>query len=163
MDSVQRALEQWERERPELNTVPMGMIGRLMRISKILEARIADVHKQYGLKMGEFDVLATLRRSGKPYRLTPSALLDSMLLTSGAMTNRLDKLESKGLIVRHHSKADRRSVEVELSGQGLALIDEMIVEHVNAQEELVQGLTVSQQQQVDDSLMLWLGAFDRSE
>lgn len=106
MDAIDRAVSQWGTERPGLNTIPMAMIGRLMRLSKILESRIAEVHKKYDLKMGEFDVLATLRRAGAPYRLTPSELLSSMLLTSGAMTNRLDKLESKNLILRQHSQAD---------------------------------------------------------
>ncbi len=160
MDAVDRALEQWKKERPELNTNPMAMISRLMRIGKILESRITEVHKQYGLTIGEFDVLATLRRAGEPYRLTPSALLESMLLTSGAMTNRLDKLENKSLILRHHSKTDRRSVEVELTGKGLVLINELIVEHVKAQEELVQALSPSEQKQVGQSLELWLRTFD---
>ncbi len=160
MDAVDRALEQWNKERPDLNTTPMAMISRLMRLGKILETRIAEVHKRYGLTMGEFDVLATLRRAGAPYRLTPSELLDSMLLTSGAMTNRLDKLENKLLILRHHSKTDRRSVEVELTGKGLALIDELIVEHVKAQEDLVRSLTQQEQQQVGQSLELWLRTFD---
>lgn len=160
MDAIDRALEQWDKERPDLNTTPMAMIGRLMRLAKILEARITEVHKSYGLKMGEFDVLAALRRAGEPYRLTPSELLESMLLTSGAMTNRLDKLENKNLILRHHSKADRRSVEVELTEKGLLLIEELIVKHVQAQEELVQGLSDSEQDQVGQCVELWLRSFD---
>ncbi len=160
MDAIDRALLQWDKERPDLNTKPMAMLGRLMRLSKILEARIAEVHKKYDLKMGEFDVLATLRRAGSPYRLTPSELLASMLLTSGAMTNRLDKLENKGLIVRHHSKADRRSIEVELSDKGLQLANEVIVEHVMTQENLVSSLSPDEQEQIGQCLKLWLQKFE---
>ncbi|WP_165313524.1 MarR family winged helix-turn-helix transcriptional regulator [Vibrio ziniensis] len=160
MDAIDRVLSQWDKEIPELNTVPMAMIGRLMRLSKILESRIAEVHKKYDLKMGEFDVLATLRRAGMPYRLTPSELLASMLLTSGAMTNRLDKLESKNLIVRKHSQADRRSVEVELTEKGLVLVDDLIVEHVREQEALVDGLSQTEQEQIGQCLKLWLKTFE---
>jgi len=161
MDAIDRAVSQWAKERPELNTEPMAMIGRLMRLSKFLETRIAEVHKKYDLKMGEFDVIATLLRSGSPYRLTPSELLSSMLLTSGAMTNRLDKLESKGLILRHHSKSDRRSVEVELTENGLAVANELIVEHVRAQEELVSGLSVAEQENVGQCLKMWLMTLEK--
>ncbi len=96
MDAIDRVVEQWAKQKPELDTDPMAMMGRLMRIAKYMETKVADLHKKYDLKLGEFDVLATLRRSGKPYRLTPSELIDTMMLTSGAMTNRLDKLENKG-------------------------------------------------------------------
>ncbi len=161
MDAIDRALSQWDKERPDLNTMPMAMIGRLMRLSKILETQIAEVHKKYDLKMGEFDVLATLRRAGAPYRLTPSELLASMLLTSGAMTNRLDKLESKELILRQHSQADRRSVEVELTDKGLALVNELIVEHVKAQESLVVGLSQTEQKNIGQCLKLWLETFEQ--
>lgn len=160
MDAIDRAVSQWGKERPDLNTTPMAMIGRLMRLSKILEGRIAEVHKKYDLKMGEFDVLATLRRAGAPYRLTPSELLSSMLLTSGAMTNRLDKLESKNLILRKHSQADRRSIEVELTEDGLALVEALVTEHVKAQEELVVGLSKAEQQQIGQCLKLWLKIFE---
>ena len=94
MDAIDRVVEQWAKEKPELETEPMAMMGRIMRIAKYMETQVADLHKTYDMKLGEFDVLATLRRSGKPYRLTPSELIGSMMLTSGAMTNRLDKLEA---------------------------------------------------------------------
>ncbi|GIU33167.1 MarR family transcriptional regulator [Shewanella sp. MBTL60-007] len=129
MDAIDRVVEQWAKEKPELETEPMAMMGRIMRIAKYMETEVADLHKKYDMKLGEFDVLATLRRSGKPFRLTPSELIESMMLTSGAMTNRLDKLEAKGLIVRAHSKEDRRSVTVELTKDGLVLIDQMMAEH----------------------------------
>lgn len=160
MDAIDRVVEQWFKEKPELDTQPMAIMGRLMRIAKYMETRVAELHKQYDLKMGEFDVLATLRRSGAPYRLTPSALIDSMMLTSGAMTNRLDKLEKKGLISREHSKEDRRSVTVELTSEGLQLIDNLILEHVEVQRDFIRGLSDEEKVQVNKALKTLLPQFE---
>lgn len=160
MDAIDRVVEQWFKEKPELDTQPMAIMGRLMRIAKYMETRVAELHKQYDLKMGEFDVLATLRRSGAPYRLTPSALIDSMMLTSGAMTNRLDKLEKKGLISREHSKEDRRSVTVELTSDGLQLIDNLILEHVEVQRDFIRGLSDEEKVQVNKALKTLLPQFE---
>ena len=110
--------------------------------------------------MGEFDVLATLRRSGEPYRLTPSELISSMMLTSGAMTNRLDKLEKKGLIAREHSKEDRRSVSVQLTSKGFELIDALIEQHLQAQHELMGSLTRDERAQVNQALKLLLPQYE---
>lgn len=160
MDAVDRVVAQWAKEKPDLETEPMAMMGRMMRLAKYLETQVAEVHKKYDLKMGEFDVLATLRRSGAPYQLTPSELIDSMMLTSGAMTNRLDKLESKGYISRTHSKEDRRSVSVKLTSAGLLLIDKLIEEHVNVQQNLVQSLSKPQKRNMNQLLKHWLGQFE---
>ncbi|WP_394250183.1 MarR family winged helix-turn-helix transcriptional regulator [Vibrio profundi] len=160
MDAIDRVVEQWAKEKPELETEPMAMMGRIMRIAKYMETEVADLHKKYDMKLGEFDVLATLRRSGKPFRLTPSELIESMMLTSGAMTNRLDKLEAKGLIVRAHSKEDRRSVTVELTKDGLVLIDQMMAEHVETQKKLVKSLSSSQKKNTNQLLKTWLSAYE---
>ncbi|MCK8080865.1 MULTISPECIES: MarR family winged helix-turn-helix transcriptional regulator [Vibrio] len=160
MDAIDRVVEQWAKEKPELETEPMAMMGRIMRIAKYMETQVADLHKKYDMKLGEFDVLATLRRSGKPYRLTPSELIGSMMLTSGAMTNRLDKLEAKGLISREHSKEDRRSVSVQLTKDGLVLIDEMMTEHVEMQKKLVKSLSASQKKNTNQLLKTWLSAYE---
>ncbi|CAH6842665.1 Transcriptional regulator, MarR family [Vibrio chagasii] len=160
MDAIDRVVEQWAKEKPELETEPMAMMGRIMRITKYMETQVADLHKKYDMKLGEFDVLATLRRSGKPYRLTPSELIGSMMLTSGAMTNRLDKLEAKGLISREHSKEDRRSVSVKLTKDGLVLIDEMMTEHVEMQKKLVKSLSASQKKNTNQLLKTWLSAYE---
>ncbi|QXO15540.1 MULTISPECIES: MarR family winged helix-turn-helix transcriptional regulator [Vibrio] len=163
MDAIDRVLAQWQAERPQLDTLPMGIMGRMMRLIKHLEAAVGELHKQHGLKMGEFDVLATLLRSGAPYQLTPSELLSSMMLTSGAMTNRLDKLDQKGLITRVHSTADRRSIEVKLSEQGLLLINTLVQEHVNIQQQLTQSLSPQQQQALTLLLKQWLSDFEAQE
>lgn len=160
MDAIDRVIEQWAKEKPDLETEPMAMMGRVMRIAKYMETAVAELHKSYDLKLGEFDVLATLRRSGEPFLLTPSELIGSLMLTSGAMTNRLDKLEGKGLIARAHSKEDRRSVTVELTEKGLALIDEMILEHVETQKQLVKSLSSSQKQNANELLKNWLSEYE---
>ncbi|CDT50321.1 MarR family winged helix-turn-helix transcriptional regulator [Vibrio coralliirubri] len=160
MDAIDRVVEQWAKEKPELETEPMAMMGRIMRIAKYMETQVAELHKKYDMKLGEFDVLATLRRSGKPYRLTPSELIGSMMLTSGAMTNRLDKLEAKGLISREHSKEDRRSVSVQLTKDGLILIDQMMTEHVEMQKKLVKSLSASQKKNTNQLLRTWLSAYE---
>ncbi|MCE0494420.1 MarR family winged helix-turn-helix transcriptional regulator [Vibrio salinus] len=160
MDSLDRILNQWAIEKPELDTLPMGILGRLLRLSKHLETEISQTHHQFGLKLGEFDVLATLRRAGNPYALTPSELLSSLLLTSGAMTNRLDKLENKQLITRQHNKEDRRSVSIQLTPQGLQLIDRALVAHVETQHGLLECLNEDKKEYVNEILKDWLREFE---
>ncbi|WP_394126758.1 MarR family winged helix-turn-helix transcriptional regulator [Vibrio hepatarius] len=160
MDAIERVVEQWAKEKPELDTEPMAIMGRLMRIAKYMETEVAQLHKRYDLKLGEFDVLATLRRSGEPFCLTPSELIDSMMLTSGAMTNRLDKLEKKQLIVREHSKEDRRSVTVQLTQDGFILIDKIIEEHAAVQAKLVKGMNTNQKKQINTLLKGWLTQYE---
>lgn len=160
MDDIDKVAAQWNKEKPQLDTQPMEIFGRMMRLQKHLEVEIAACHKQYGLTFGEFDVLATLRRSGKPFNLTPSALLSSMMLTSGAMTNRLDKLQAKDLIERVHSTEDRRSVSVGLTDKGFAIIDTAIEEHVRVQHKLVQQLSDTDKPELNQLLKTWLTSFE---
>ncbi|MCL1048634.1 MarR family transcriptional regulator [Shewanella abyssi] len=160
MDDIDKVAAQWAEEKPHLATLPMEIFGRIMRLQKHIEAEITACHKQYGLTLGEFDVLATLRRSGEPFNLTPSALLSSMMLTSGAMTNRLDRLESKGFIERMHCTEDRRSVSVGLTAKGLSTIDEAIEEHVRIQHKLVEQLSDAEKPQLNQLLKIWLAAFE---
>lgn len=160
MEDIDRLVAQWREQKPHLDTMPMAILGRFLRLQKHIEAEISACHKQFELTMGEFDVLATLRRAGQPYTLTPSALLSSMMLTSGAMTNRLDKLESKGLIKRVHSTEDRRSVSVGLTENGLGTIDEAIEEHVRIQHTLVDHLSDTEMPQLNQLLKTWLVAFE---
>ncbi|SHE88735.1 MarR family winged helix-turn-helix transcriptional regulator [Vibrio gazogenes] len=162
MDIIDRIVNQWAAEKPELNTLPMSIFGRILHLAKHLEQEIANIHKRYDLKSGEFDVLATLLRSGAPYQLTPSALISTAMLTSGAMTNRLDKLEQKNLITRIHSNIDRRSISVQLTEQGYQLINQALAEHVQAQERLISVLNQTEQSQLSTLLKSWLSSFDPS-
>ncbi|MFA0415051.1 MarR family winged helix-turn-helix transcriptional regulator [Vibrio renipiscarius] len=159
MDPVERAVNQWATEKPQLDTEPMAIIGRMLLLSKHLETQISKLHKQHDLKLGEFDVLASLLRSGKPHALTPSELLDALMLTSGAMTNRLDRLEGKGLITRVSNKHDRRSVTVQLTESGFELMTQLIEQHVNLQKELIAGIAQQERGQLNAVLTQWLAAF----
>ncbi|MGF1764382.1 MarR family winged helix-turn-helix transcriptional regulator [Aliivibrio kagoshimensis] len=156
MDALDRIKKQWARERPELNTLPMQILGRMGRIYKYSAGNISECHEKYGIKIGEFDVLATLLRSGEPYQLTPSELLTQLMLTSGAMTNRMTRLEEKGLIERSHSVEDRRSVMVKLTIEGRLLINTALTEHVVKQQQITSSLTEEEQQQMNHLLTKWL-------
>ncbi|MEI6895390.1 MAG: MarR family transcriptional regulator [Colwellia sp.] len=161
MDKIDNVIKQWALEKPLLDTEPMALIGRLLRISKHIEANISTFHKHFGLTFGEFDVLATLRRSANHNGLTPSELLDELLLTSGAMSNRLDKLQSKKLIDRVPSEFDKRSVSVALTDKGRILIDQVIEAHVQLQQTLVSALSKSQKISLNGALKTWLADFEK--
>jgi DNA-binding MarR family transcriptional regulator len=140
-DQVDVILTQWSQERPDLDASPMEVFGRILRASRYTDIALQRVFQRYGLDFGLFDVLASLRRQGPPFRLPPSELSRWCMLTSGAMTKRLDRLEQAGLIVRRAAADDRRSVLVELSPAGLALIDQVVIEHVENERQLLAPLT----------------------
>ena len=125
-DSIDSILDQWSRERPELDASGFAIAGRLLVLGKLLERETDAALAPLGLKTWAFDVLATLRRQGPPYRLTPGELSQATMLTSGAMTNRLDRLEGKGLIRREDDPTDRRGVRVVLTASGRKLADKAI-------------------------------------
>jgi DNA-binding MarR family transcriptional regulator len=146
MDRAGKAIEQWKRERPDLDVSPMAVLGRLNEASSLIaRERLTPLFARFGLQSGEFDVLATLRRSGSPYALTPTALYEATMVTSGAMTNRLDRLEKSGLIMRGPHPNDRRGVVVQLTEKGLALVDEAVAAHVANEHEILSGLTRAEQ------------------
>jgi DNA-binding MarR family transcriptional regulator len=140
-DGVDRILRQWQRERPDLDTSPMGVIGRVSRLSRQLEQRLDPVFARHGLEQGLFDVLATLRRSGEPYRMRPADLATSVMLTSSGITKRLDRLEASGLVVRHPDPQDRRGLLIELTPAGRELVDTALADHVAAEHQLLAALT----------------------
>lgn len=159
-DHVDQILAQWQRERPDLDAWPMAPFGRMYRLFHHLSGAIEQVHRDAGLTTGEFDVLATLRRSGAPYRLTPTQLLATAMLTSGAMTNRLNRLEQRGLVERIADDADRRSLLVQLTDEGLRLIGDLVVRHLEKERELLNLLKEDDQRQIDTLLRRWLMAFE---
>ncbi|WP_323378954.1 MarR family winged helix-turn-helix transcriptional regulator [Streptomyces smaragdinus] len=138
-DHVDRVLEQWARERPDLDVSPMGVIGRVSRLARVLDAELRVAFAGFDLDRGSFDVLATLRRNGSP--LTPTALMRSAMVTSGAITQRLDRLEGRGLIARTPSASDGRGVEVSLTEEGAELIDRAVEAHVANEHRILAGLT----------------------
>ncbi|MBL1105073.1 MarR family transcriptional regulator [Streptomyces sp. 5-8] len=125
-DPVDAIVEQWARVRPDLDTRAMEVFGRIFRLSRAMGDRMEKAYKPYGISRGEFDVLATLRRSGEPYTLSPRQLSATLMLTTGGMTGRLDKLERAGLLRRSPDPHDRRGLQVTLTEEGLRLIDEAV-------------------------------------
>jgi DNA-binding MarR family transcriptional regulator len=148
VDAVDRITAQWERERPELDRAAMGLIGRINRISALTQRELERVFGEYGLTGADFDVLATLRRSGAPYRLTPGDLSRSMMISTGGMTKRLDRLEASGLIRRDPDPLDRRSTLIALTDEGRALIDEAVEAHVRNEERLLADLPAAKREQL---------------
>lgn len=155
-DHVARLIEQWRRERPDLDVSPMGVIGRLHRLGDRLRVEILQVYGRYGLGEGEFDVLATLRRQGAPYELAPGELARHTMVTTGAITKRLDRLERDGLVVRRGNATDGRGRIVGLSDAGLRVIDEAFAEHMRNEARLISVLTPSERAELERLLAGWL-------
>lgn len=125
-DQVDLFIEQWARERPDLDPSPLAVVSRVLMLSKWLEQSADRALAQFGLSLWQFDVLAALRRSGAPFRLSPTRLMQLVTLTSGAMTNRIDRLEEMGLVVREPDPNDRRGVLIRLTPEGQKLVDAVI-------------------------------------
>ena len=137
MDKVDLILEQWAREMPALDVGPMGVIGRLNRCAALMRRRLDSTFEQFGLSNWEFDVLATLRRSGAPHQLAPTALFSQLMVTSGTMTHRLQRLEAQGWVTRAPNPADARSLLVQLSPAGLELIERAVAAHVDNEKNIM--------------------------
>lgn len=133
-------MEQWRRERPDLDVSPQGVIGRLHRLAARLTHELVAVYAEFGLGEGEFDVLATLRRSGAPYALTPGDLAAGTMVTSGAVTKRVDRLEERGLVTRRVRDQDARGRVVALTPGGRELIDRAFEAHMANEHRLLDGL-----------------------
>lgn len=147
-DGVDRILEQWRRERPELDPSPIGVIGRISRLARELEQRLEPVYAEHGLETGWYDVLATLRRSGPPYRLRPTAFAGTLMLTSSGTTKRLDRLERAGLIERAPDPSDRRGVLIALTAAGRERVDAVTEAHLANERRLLAGLTRAEQDEL---------------
>ncbi|MER5807147.1 MarR family transcriptional regulator [Streptomyces sp. NPDC002033] len=139
-DAVDAITGQWYAVRPDLDTAPMAVFGRIYRIAKAMGDAMERTYNRYGITTGEFDVVATLRRSGAPYTLSPRQLSATLMLTTGGMTGRLDKLEKAGLLTRSPDPHDRRGLQVTITERGLALIDEAVGAGLEVQAGVLQGL-----------------------
>jgi len=149
MDRAKQAVEQWNRERPDLDVSSMLLLGRLGEATLVIaRERLNPVFAQFGLQPGEFDVLATLRRSGAPYALTPTALYDAAMMSSGGMTNRIDRLQQAGWVERRPNPEDGRGTLVALTQAGFELIDEAVTMHVENQRAVLSVLTNAEQRQL---------------
>ncbi|MFF2322512.1 MarR family winged helix-turn-helix transcriptional regulator [Agrobacterium sp. NPDC058088] len=160
MDHVDHILTQWRNERPDLDVGPMGLLGRLHRLSTHLGREVEAVLLKHGLSSSAFDVLATLRRAGSPYRLSPGELLAMTMVSSGTMTNRIDQLEKAGLVERIHNPQDRRSVLISLTDRGFAVVEEAVGAHVENQHRLVAHLSEEERAALDGLLKRFLRNFE---
>lgn len=156
-DRAEFAVDQWRRERPDLDALPMRLVGRLGEMAQVLNRDVLQpFFDEHRLHYGEFDVLATLRRAGEPYALSPTVLYESAMISSGGMTNRLDRLERAGLIERRKNPEDRRSTLVALTADGFALIDGLMAAHVDNERRALATLSEAEQRQLDALLGKWL-------
>jgi DNA-binding MarR family transcriptional regulator len=147
-DGVDAIIEAWERERPELDHSPIGIVGRVSRLAREIEQRLERVYTEHGLEPGWHDVLATLRRTGPPYQLRPTDFANTLMLTTSGTTKRLDRLEQAGLIERAPDPADRRGILITLTPAGRELIDGVTEDHLANERRLLAALTEAEQREL---------------
>jgi DNA-binding MarR family transcriptional regulator len=159
-DHVARIQAEWARERPDLDVSPQGVIGRLHRLAGHLTEQLLVVYRRFGLGEGEFDVLATLRRAGPPFERAPGELAQFTMVTTGAMTKRVDRLERDGLVTRRRSAVDGRGRVVALTPAGRELIDAAFTEHMHNERRLLDGLSTEDAATLEALLTTWLARFE---
>lgn len=155
-DVVDRIVGQWRAERPDLDVSAMEVIGRISRLSRLIDRHLADNFAAHGIENWMYDVLATLRRHGEPYELSPGDLVRQTMVTTGAVTNRIDRLVERGLVERRNSDVDRRRVIVRLTPSGLRLVDEIAPGHYELERVLLAPLSDTQRQRLAASLRTML-------
>ncbi|MGB1238872.1 MAG: MarR family winged helix-turn-helix transcriptional regulator [Pseudomonadales bacterium] len=160
MDAVEKIIQQWQTQRPDLELGPMLTIGRLKRCAALVGQQLEREFALHELTTWEFDVLATLRRAGTPYCLTPTQLFGAMMITSGTMTHRLQRLEKRGLVERVDNPEDARSKQVRLSEQGLKCIESAVTGHVANEAHILAGLSDAQLCALDSALASLLGELE---
>jgi DNA-binding MarR family transcriptional regulator len=154
-DAVDRIAGQWNAVRPDVDISPVGIVGRVSRLSRLVDRRLAANFARFGIESWMYDVLATLRRSGEPYELTAGDLVRQSMVTTGAITNRIDRLEARGLVERARTD-DRRKVIVRLTPKGRDLVDEVVGDHLATEQEILAGLSPRQQRELAQLLRLTL-------
>jgi len=159
MDRAEMAVEQWARERPDLPSLPMALFGRLSEAAeRVMRDHMNPLFAEAGLQPGEFDVLATLRRSGEPCMLSPTRLYEALMISSGGMTNRIDRLESAGFVERRPDPNDRRGKLIALTDTGRRVIDETLGKHVANEQRLLSALTDAEQKKLNALLKKLIAA-----
>ena len=157
-DRASRAAAQWAVQRPDMDMLPMEVLGRLNEASHlVVRERQAPLFARYGLQHGEFDALATLRRSGAPEGLTPTALFEAAMMSSGGMTARIDRLEKAGLVERRPHPTDRRATLVRLTDKGFDLIETIMPEHEEAARDILAPLSLDEQKTLNALLARLIG------
>jgi len=160
-DPVDRILAQWQRERPDLDVAPMGIIGRIGRLAKHLERALQESFSDFGLTVGDFDVLATLRRSGPPYQLSPTELFNTLMVSSGTMTHRIDRLEQAELVKRIPDPSDRRGMLIQLTDPGFQRIEQAVEAHLSNEHQILGPLDASEREVLIQLLRKLLVSFEQ--
>src|SRR5689334_23356748 len=159
-DEVDRLIEAWRRERPDLDVAPMEVLSRVSRLARHLDRARSQAFDAHGLESWEFDVLAALRRAGAPYQLSPGKLLKETLVTSGTMTNRVDRLAARGLVERLPDPADRRGVLVQLTDAGRDAVDAAMADLLTHERRLLGSISVRDQARIAQLLRELVRPFD---
>lgn len=152
MDEVDQIVAAWRRERPDVEVTPLEIFSRLTRLNKHLERLRKEAFATHGLELWEWDVLSALRRSGEPYELSPGHLVAATMVTSGTMTNRVDRLVDRGLVQRRPAPSDRRGVLVRLTADGRARVDGALDTLLDLERAILEDLPASERDHVADSL-----------
>ncbi len=158
-DRVAQIQAEWHRERPDIDTFPQGIIGRLHRIGLLLDRRLDEVYASFDLSYAEFDILATLRRAGAPYQRRAGELADHTMVTSGGLTKRVDRLIARGLVERRPEASDARGRLVGLTDAGLALVDEAFTAHMTGEHRIIEELGTDAET-LEPILRRWLGILE---
>ena len=161
-DEVDRLVEAWARERPDVDVAPLGVLSRISRLARYLDRARRTAFETHGLDTWEFDVLAALRRAGAPYALSPGELMRATLVTSGTMTNRIDRLELRALVQRRPDPHDRRGVQVELTASGRLVVDSALDDLLAHEREILAALTPPQRDELASLLRAVVSPFDRA-
>ncbi|HEU4989178.1 MAG TPA: MarR family transcriptional regulator [Gemmatimonadaceae bacterium] len=159
-DHIDRIVAEWRRERPELDTAPLAIVGRLFRLTALANGELSPDLADLGLQPGWFDLLAALRRAGAPYERNPTELLGTVLLTSGGMTKRLDRMVEAGLVERRPDPNDRRGTLVRLTRQGKETIDRAVELHLANEARILRVLSAKERRELDGLLRRLLAAVD---
>ncbi len=159
-DEVDDLVAAWRAQRPDLDVEPMQVLSRISRLARHLDIARRGAFADHGLESWEFDVLAALRRQGPPFQLTPGALLRATLVTSGTMTNRVDRLAAEGLVRREPDPRDKRGVLVTLTGQGRERVDAALADLLRRERVLLAGLDSGERQHLADLMRILLAPFD---
>lgn len=162
-DKVDNIVASWQREAPHLDLQPLHILSRISRLSRHLDLARRTAFAKQGLEVGEFDVLAALRRAGAPYELSPGVLVEQTLSTSGTMTNRVDQLERRGFVVRHPDPNDRRGVKVQMTEAGRNAVDDALAELLEREKQILLNLEPSERDDLRRLLRRLLVSFEVSD
>ena len=159
-DEVDQLVQAWRRERPDLDVSPLEVLSRVTRLARHLDIARKAAFSDVGLEIWEFDVLAALRRAGDPYALSPGQLGSQTMVTSGTITNRVDRLEERGLVRRERDPNDRRGVRVVLTDEGRTVVDEALTDLLDRERQLLEDLSANEQKSLANMLKALVGPFD---